>query len=155
MATLPPAVAAFLEGKRIVVAGVSRSGNTPATAIFRRLRDTGREVIPLNPNATEIEGQKCYADLSTIPGPIDGVMVVTHPSISANIAGAALDRGIKHIWFHRSFGAGSVSQAALDECRSRGVEPIEGGCPMMYCSPVDPGHRVFRWWLRLTHRIPG
>jgi len=36
-----------------------------------------------------------------------------------------------------------------------GVEPIEGGCPLMYCQPVDPGHRFFRWWLRLRHRIPG
>ena len=155
MPTLPPAVAAFLEGKRIVVAGVSRSGNAPANAILRRLRDAGHEVIPVNPNATEIEGRKCFADLSAIPDPIDGVMVVTHPSMAADIARAALDRGIRHIWFHRSFGDGSVSQEALDVCRSRGVEPIEGGCPLMYCPPVDPGHRVFRWWLRLSHRIPG
>lgn len=155
MRTLPPTVAAFLEGRRIAVAGVSRSGNTPANAIFRRLRDTGHEVIPVNPNATEIEGQKCYADLSAIPGTIHGVMVVTHPSVSASVARAALDRGIRHIWFHRSFGAGSVSQEAVDLCRARGVEPIEGGCPMMYCPPVDPAHRAFRWWLRCTHRIPG
>jgi len=154
MPSRPPAVAAFLEGKRIVVAGVSRSGNSPANAILRRLRDNGHEVVPLNPKAAEIEGEKCYADLNAVPGPIHGVMVVTHPSISADIARAALGLGIKHIWFHRSFGTGSVSQEALDLCRSRGIEPIEGGCPMMYRPPVDPAHRVFCWWLRLTHRIP-
>lgn len=153
--TLPPAVAAFLEGKRIVVAGVSRTGDTPANAIFRRLRDSGHEVIPLNPNATELEGQKCYATLDAIPDPVHGVMVVTHPSISAGITRAALDRGIKHIWFHRSFGDGSVSREALDMCRARGVEPIEGGCPMMYCGPVDPAHRIMRWWLRRGRRVPG
>ena len=148
-------MAAFLEGRRIVVAGVSRSGAAPANAISRRLRDSGHEVIPVNPNASEIDGQRCYPDVDSVPGPIHGVMVVTHPAASVDVARAALGRGVRHIWFHRSFGSGSVSPEALQICRDRGVEPIEGGCPLMYCPPVDPGHRCFRWWLRLRRRIPG
>jgi hypothetical protein len=35
------------------------------------------------------------------------------------------------------------------------VEPIVGGCPLMYCQPVDFAHRCFRWWLRWQHRVPG
>src|SRR5512141_1773650 len=155
MASIPSSVVAFLDGKRIVVAGVSRSGNAPANAIFRRLRDTGHEVIAVNPNAASVEGEKCYPDLRSAPEPIDGVMVVTHPSVAADIARSAIERGIKHIWFHRSFGSGSVSPEALAVCRAGGVEPIVGGCPLMYCHPVDPGHRFFRWWLRLRHRVPG
>lgn len=155
MSSIPPTVAAFLDGKRIVVAGVSRSGTAPANAIFRRLRDTGHEVIPVNPNAPEVEGERCYPDVRSVPGPIHGVMVVTHPSVSVDVARAALERGVKHIWFHRSFGSGSVSSEALQMCRDGGVEPVEGGCPLMYCRPVDPGHGLFRWWLRLRGRIPG
>ena len=155
MPDIPPAVAAFLEGKRIVVAGVSRSGKDAANAVFQRLRDTGHDAIPVNPNAAELEGAKCYPDIQSVPGPIDAVMVVTHPDVSVAIARAALDRGVKHIWFHRSFGSGSVSQEAVALCRAKGVEPIVGGCPLMYCQPVDPGHRFFRWWLRLRHRVPG
>jgi hypothetical protein len=105
--------------------------------------------------AAEVEGRTCYPDIHSVPGPIHGVMVVTHPSVSAEVARAAVERGIKHIWLHRSFGSGSVSPEALQVCRASGVEPIEGGCPLMYCQPVDPGHRFFRWWLRLRHRIPG
>lgn len=155
MTGIPQPVAAFLDGKRIVVAGVSRSGTAPANAIFRRLRDTGHDAIPVNPNAAEIEGQTCYSDVRCVPGPIDGVMVVTHPAVSADIARDAVARGVKHIWFHRSFGSGSVSPEAIQACRLGGVEPIVGGCPLMYCQPVDPGHRFFRWWLRLRRRIPG
>ncbi len=154
MTSVPAPIAAFLAGKRIVVAGVSRSGNSPANAIFRRLRDTGHEVVPVNPNAAEVEGQPCYADLRSVPGTIHGVMVVTHPSVSADVARAAIERGVKHIWFHRSFGSGSVSPEALQICRASGVEPLEGGCPLMHCEPIDPAHRFFRWWLRLRHRIP-
>ena len=155
MTSVPPAVAAFLEGRRIVVAGVSRSGNAPANAIFRRLRDTGHEAIPVNPNTRAIEGVACYPDIRSVPEAIHGVMVVTHQDVSADIARAALERGVRHIWFHRSFGAGSVSPDAIAACKAGGVEPIVGGCPLMYCGPVDPGHRFFRWWLRLQHRVPG
>lgn len=155
MANIPPAIVAFLAGDPIAVAGVSRAGNTPANAILRKLRDAGHQVIPINPNAAEIEGLACFPDLGSVPGPVHGVMVVTHPSVSASVALAAVERGVKHIWFHRSFGGGSVSPEALEVCRARGIEPIVGGCPLMYCQPVDLGHRCFRWWLRRQHRVPG
>lgn len=155
MPAMPAAVADFLAGRRIVVAGVSRSGNAPANAILRRLRDTGHEVIPVNPAARELEGLPCHPSVRDVPGTIDGVMVVTHPSVAAEVVRAALERGVKQIWFHRSLGSGSVADDALALCRAAGVEPIVGGCPLMYCGPVDPGHRFLRWWLRLRHRIPG
>lgn len=154
MTNIPQSVSEFLAGEKIVVAGVSRSGSTPANAIFRRLRDTGHEVIPINPNASELEGQHCYKDIRSVPDPIHGVMIVTHPSVSADVAREALERGVKHIWFHRSFGSGSVADEAVQLCRDRGVEPIVGGCPLMYCPPVDVGHKLFCWWLGLRHRVP-
>lgn len=155
MVPVPKPVAEFLAGRRIAVAGVSRAGNAPANAIFRRLRDCGHEVIPVNPAAAEVEGVRCFPDLASVPGPIHGVMVVTHPAVAAAVARVAVGRGIRHVWFHRSFGAGSVSPEAVRECRAGGVEPIVGGCPLMYCRPVDVGHRCFRWWLRLRRRVPG
>jgi predicted CoA-binding protein len=152
---VPPSVAAFLACRRIAVAGVSRSGNAPANAILRRLAETGHDVFAVNPSAVEIDGKPCYPSLAAIPEQVDAVMVVTHPSVAAAVTREALDRNIRHIWFHRSFGTGSVAAEAIELCRSRGVEPIEGGCPLMYCGPVDPAHRVFRWVLRLQRRVPG
>lgn len=154
MATIPQSVSTFLEGHRIAVAGVSRGGDQPANAIFKKLRNTGHEVIPINPKAGEVEGTKCYATLDEVPGSIDGVMIVTHPQMSAEVVRQAAKRGIKRIWFHRAFGDGSVSDDALRECERLGIEPIVGACPMMYCKPVDPFHFCFRWFLGLQHRIP-
>ena len=153
--SIPSSVAGFLACKRVAVAGVSRSGNAPANAIYRRLAETGHEVFAVNPNASRVEGKPCYPNLSSIPGVIEAVMVVTHPSAAAAVAREALDRNIRHIWFHRSYGDGSVAEEALQLCRARGVEPIEGGCPLMYCEPIDPAHRFFRWWLRLSRQVPG
>jgi hypothetical protein len=36
----------------------------------------------------------------------------------------------------------------------RGVDCIVGGCPMMYCTPVDFAHRCMRWILKLQNRVP-
>ena len=155
MPQVPPSVAAFLACRRIAVAGVSRSGNAPANAILRQLAETGHDVFAVNPSAAEIAGKPCYSSLAAIPERVEAVMVATHPSVAAAVARMALDMNIRHIWFHRSFGNGSVSAEAVELCRCRGVEPIEGGCPLMYCGPVDPAHRVLRWVLRLQRRVPG
>jgi hypothetical protein len=152
---LPVPVSEFLAGRRIAVAGVSRDGKLPANFIFKKLRASGYEAIPVNPNATEIDGTACYPDLASIPGDVDGVVVATHPKASAEVVRQAGARGVKQVWFHRSFGGGSVSAAALRECEKLGITPIVGGCPLMYCEPVDVAHRCFRWWLRLRKRVPG
>ena len=81
--------------------------------------------------------------------------MATHPSVSATLVREAAARGIRRVWFHRSFGDGSVSDEAVEACRSAGITPIMGGCPLMYCAPVDVAHRFFRWWLRLKRRVPG
>ena len=154
MKNVPSSVTEFLRGKRFAVAGVSRTTSEAANAIFRKLRDSGYEVVPINPRAGELEGVKCYADLASIPGNIDGVVVVTHPDAASEVVRQAAARGIRHVWFHRSFGTGSVSPAAIQACKKCGIEPIVGGCPLMYCEPVDFGHRCIRWWLGLQHRIP-
>jgi predicted CoA-binding protein len=147
-------VTAFLEGRRYAVAGVSRDKNMPANAIFRRLREAGYEVVPVNPKTDVVEGVRCYPDLASVPGSLDGVLGVTHPTVAADVVRQAAARGVRRVWFHRSFGEGSVSRDALEACAAAGIVPVEGGCPMMYCGKVDPAHRLFRWWFRMKGKIP-
>jgi predicted CoA-binding protein len=153
MDAISPLVADFLSARRLVVAGVSRSANQPANAIFRRLRDGGREVIPINPHADSLENAKCYPDLAAVPGVVDGLMVVVPPAAAESLVRQAAARGITRIWFHRSFGDGSVSQAAVTACAELGIRPIVGGCPLMVCPPVDVAHRCMRWLLSRRGRI--
>jgi predicted CoA-binding protein len=154
MATLPRSVADFLSGKRIAVAGVSRSGQQAANAIFRKLRDCGYEALPVNPATPEIEGVRCFPKVTSIPGAVDGVVIATHPKVAIEVVRESIDRGVTRVWFHRSFGQGSVSEEAVGECQARGIHCIVGGCPLMYCEPVDGAHRCFRWWLGLWRRVP-
>ena len=154
MLTVPESVADFLRGKRIAVAGVSRNGAQAANAVFRKLRDSGYEALPVNPAATEVEGVPCYPHLAAIPGAVDGVLSFTPPKAAIDVVRQCADCGIRRVWFHRSFGQGSVSDDAIRECQARRIQCIAGGCPMMYCAPVDGAHRCMRWFLRWRHRVP-
>ena len=109
MKRLPPSVAHFLESRRIAVAGVSRDKNQAANFVFRKLQDAGFETVPINPQAEEVEGVACYPDIASIPEPVDGVVIATHPDVSAQVVDQCAEAGIDRVWFHRSFGAGSVS----------------------------------------------
>jgi predicted CoA-binding protein len=155
MGKVPEPVAEFLSGKRVAVAGVSRQAGQAANAVYRKLRDAGYEVFPVNPNASEVEGAMAYPSLDAIPGSIDGVVVATHPATSVELVRQCAERGIRRVWFHRSFGTGSVSDEAVHECEARDIQCIVGGCPLMYCQPIDFGHRCMRWWLRRRGRVPG
>lgn len=154
MSPTPAPIEEFLRGRRIAVTGVSREGKLPANAIYRRLKEVGYDVVPVNPKAAEVEGATCYPDLRSVPGAIDGVMVASPPGSGAEIARQALERGVRRVWFHRSIGEGSVSEEAARVLRAGGVEPIVGGCPLMFCGKVDVFHRCMAWWLQRSGRVP-
>ena len=154
MATMPESVAAFLRGRRIAVAGVSRQPSQAANAVFGKLRRTGYEVFPINPNATHVEGVTCYRDVAAVPGTLDGVVIATPPDVAIRIVQQCHDHGVHRVWFHRSFGDGSVSEDAVRACHAYGIDGIVGGCPLMFCEPVDFGHRCMKWWLQRQGRVP-
>ena len=153
MPTLKESVDDFLAQKRIAVAGVSRQ-DAAANAIYRKLRGAGYEVFATNPKAKELEGDPCYPDLKSIPGGVDCVMIATAPQATEAVVRECAELGIGRVWMHRSFGEGSVSDAAVAFCRENNIEVIPGGCPMMFCEPVDFGHKCIRWWLNLTGGLP-
>ena len=154
MATLPGLVAEFLAGRTLAVAGVSRTGQSAGNPVFRKLRDAGYDVVPVNPQATELEGVRCYPDLASIGRPLDGVVIATHAAVTLSVAEQCASLGVPRVWMHRSVGPGSVSEDAVRFCDARGISCIAGGCPVMYCEPVDPVHRCMRWVLGRLGRVP-
>ena len=145
----------FLAGKRIAVTGVSRHPETHAgNAVYRRLRERGYDVFAVNPNADEVEGDRSYHDLRSIPGGVDGVVIATSPEHTDETMRECVDLGIKRVWMHRAFGHGSVSAAAAEDGRQHGISVIDGGCPCMFEPTADPGHKVMRVFSTLTGKLP-
>ena len=147
----------FLAQKRIAIAGVSRdkSRHPVGNLIYQRLKKTGHEVFALNPHMQTFEGDRCYPDVRSSPGGVDGVVIITRPETTEQIVRECGDVGVRRVWMHQSIGKGSsVSAAAVEYCRRQGISVIAGACPMMYGEGVDFGHTCMRWMLSLTGGLP-
>ena len=67
----------FFKEKQIAIAGVSRKPKKFGSVVFRELVDKGYEVLPVNPNAEEIEGVACYKDVEALPDKVESLLIVT------------------------------------------------------------------------------
>ena len=148
----------FLSQQRLAVAGVSRSKDSPgaANAIYRRLRDNGYQVYAVNPNADEVEGDRCYHTVKDIPEKIDGIVIATPESATEQVVHDCADAGITRVWMHNgihSLGT-SVSKSAVEFCQQHNMSVIAGACPLMFGKPSDGFHRFMRQTLGLFGQLP-
>ena len=61
------------------------------------LRGSGCEVFSVNPNANEVESTRCYPDLGSIPGPIDRIVIATHPRNARDIVRQCIERRVRQV----------------------------------------------------------
>ena len=155
MTTIKDAASTFLAHRRVAVTGVSREAKGHGgNVVYTRLRDRGYEVFPVNPNATEVEGDPCFPDLRSIPGGIDAVVIATRPEVAEGTMRECADLGIGHVWMHRGPGPGSVSDSAAAYGREHGIAVIDGGCPCMFDPTADLGHKAMRFVFTLAGNVP-
>src|ERR687897_3157320 len=115
MPSIKHAAGEFLANRRIAVTGVSRKpDNHGSNVVYQRLRARGYEVFAVNPNADEVEGDRCYHDLGSIPGGVEAVVIGTRPELAEATMRECAELGITQVWMHRGPGAGSVSEAATE-----------------------------------------
>jgi len=153
MQDIKEAATEFLANKRVAVTGVSRTPRTHGSnTVYKRLRERGYEVFAVNPNADQVEGDPSYKDLASIPGGVDAVVIATRPEFAEQTMRECDELGIKHVWMHWGSGGTSVSAAATDYGRQRGITVIDGGCPLMFGPTADIGHKLMR--VVLARRVP-
>ena len=145
MQSINQAAAVFLASRRVAVTGVSRTPQTHgANNVYRRLRERGYQVFAVNPNTDQVEGDRCYQDLKSIPGGVQAVVIGTRPGIADDTIRECAELGITRVWMHRGPGAGSVSAAATSYGRAHAITVIDGGCPLMFAPTADLGHKIMR-----------
>lgn len=149
------AASEFLASHRVAVTGVSHAPQGHGSnVVYQRLRERGYEVFAVNPNAEKVEGDRCYHDLRSIPGGVEAVVIGTKPETAESTMRECAELGIKQVWMHRSFGGGSVSAAATEYGRERGITVIDGGCPLMFDPVSDGAHKAFRLVCTLAGTAP-
>jgi len=111
------------EATTIAVVGASRHEKKAAHRIPRRLLKAGFTVIPVNPHADEILGQKAYS-LADIPVPVDIVDVFRPSEEAAGVAEQAAAIGAKALWLQMEI----TSEEARDIATKAGMDFVEDTC---------------------------
>jgi predicted CoA-binding protein len=150
----PADIKDFLAGTRIAVVGASDNPKSFARTIYRELREHGYEPVAVNPNASRVDGDVCYPDLRSVPGELDGVLVMINRDRTSSVVNACIDRGVPRVWLFKGIGgASAVDERAVELCRQHGIRVIAGACPMMFLEPVGGAHRFHRMIRRLNHSL--
>jgi len=110
--------------KTIAIVGLSPKPERPSYFVGTYLKSEGYRIIPVNPRADEILGEKSYPDLLSIPEPVDMVDVFRNPDECVEIAKQAVQIGAKTLWLQLrvvNLEAASIAEAGgltviMDRC---------------------------------------
>jgi predicted CoA-binding protein len=121
----------FLDSQPIALVGVSRNPKKFGYAVFKELKEKGMKLIPVNPQAEEIMGEKTYPNVKMLPPEVQSIIVFTKKDQTASVIRDAKERGIKQIWIQQM----ADSKEALDELKDSGINFITGECILMHYKP--------------------
>ncbi|MDK1029223.1 MAG: CoA-binding protein [Anaerolineae bacterium] len=110
--------------KTIATVGLSTNPAKVSNEIGAYLQNAGYRVIPVNPKADEILGEKSYPDLLSIPVPIDVVQIFRKPEDVPPVVEAAIKVGAKVVWMQE----GIVNEEAAEVGREAGLKVVMDAC---------------------------
>ena len=117
--------------------GASSSPERPSNGVFARLLAAGYRVVPVNPKESSVHGQRAYASLSDVPGPVDIVDVFRRPEHTPEVAEQAVAIGAKVLWLQ----SGIWNEAAAARATAGGLRVVMDECIGVAHSRLRIGHR--------------
>ena len=139
----------FVQGKRLVIIGLSRGGKKFGNIAYKELKARGYSLYAIHPQAQEIEGVPCYPNLAALPGQVDGVLVSVPPQKAKAVLQEVAATGIKNVWLQQ----GSESGEVLAQAKQLGLNVVSGKCILMYAPPVRGAHGLHRFVMKLIGQL--
>ena len=121
-----PAEKILRSAHTIAVVGLSANPQRPSHGVARYLQRAGYRIIPVNPNVAEVLGERAYATLSELPGPVDVVEVFRRSDFAGAIVDDAIAVGAGAVWLQD----GVVDEAAAARARAAGLDVVMDDCMM-------------------------
>jgi hypothetical protein len=114
------------EAETIAVVGLSSNPDRPSHDVAEFLRSSGYRIVPVNPNETEVLGERAYPSLLDVPEDIriDVVDVFRRAELTPEIAEQAVARGAKVLWLQE----GIVNDDARRIGEDGGLTVVMGAC---------------------------
>jgi predicted CoA-binding protein len=120
---------ALLGNSRVIaVVGLSSKPHRPSHEVAEYLQRNGYRIIPVNPNETEVLGERAYPSLADIPGDVhvDVVDVFRRAEFTPEVARAAVAIGAHALWLQE----GIVNEEAARIATDAGLDVVMGICMM-------------------------
>jgi len=114
----------LLSAKTIASFGLSSSDEKESYWIVSYLQEQGYRIIPVNPTATEILGEKVYPNLESIPEKVDVVQVFRKSEDVPPVVESAIKIGAKVVWMQE----GIVNEEAAQKAREAGLQVVMDAC---------------------------
>jgi predicted CoA-binding protein len=111
-------------GKTIAVVGLSSNPMRASHEVAEYLKGAGYRIIPVNPNETEVLGEKAYARLEDVPEPVDIVDVFRRAEEVGAVAESAIKIKAKVLWMQ----LGIENADAAEKARAAGLVVVENAC---------------------------
>ena len=108
----------------IAVVGLSGKRYRPSYGVAEYLKRSGYRIIPVNPNETEVLGERAYPDLDSLPEPVDMVDIFRRSEHVPDIVEAAIRIGAKAIWMQE----GVIHEAAARRAKEAGLTVVMDRC---------------------------
>jgi hypothetical protein len=141
----------FLAQKTLAIVGVSRNGKKFGNAILKDLTKLGYRLLPVHPEAAEVDGVQAFPSFASLPEPVGGVIVCVPPARAESVVKEAAAHGVRRVWLQQ--GAGSAE--AITFCQQNGISVVNGECVLMYPKPTTSWvHSAHRWVWDLIGRTP-
>jgi predicted CoA-binding protein len=112
------------ESKTIAVVGLSSNPSRPSFGVTEYMQGAGYRIIPVNPNETEVLGEKSYARLEDVREKIDIVNIFRRAEDVAPVVESAIRIGAKVVWMQ----SGIENEEAAERARAAGLVVIEDAC---------------------------
>jgi hypothetical protein len=140
----------FLAPRKMAIAGASRNPKKFGGSVFQELKEKGFELYPINPNAEEIQGVKCYKSVNDLPADVEHLLILTPKYETELVAHAAVKKGIKMIWIQQQ----SETAVAVKTIEDAGIPIIYKKCIMMFADPVKSVHGFHRFLVKTFGGYP-
>lgn len=111
----------------IAVVGLSDNPMRTSYGIARYLQQAGYRIVPVNPEVTEVLGERAYPNLQTVPYDIDLVNMFRRSSLVGVHVDEAIDKGANMVWMQ----LGVVDHAAAEHARRAGLDVVMNRCIMV------------------------
>jgi predicted CoA-binding protein len=140
----------FLTPKKMAIAGVSRDEKKFGYQIYHDLTEKGFEIFPINPNADNIKGSKCYRNVSELPDDVKHLLIITPKEQTEAIVSEGISKGIKNMWIQQM----SETKESIALAEKNGINVITHYCIYMFTEPVKGFHRFHRGLTKLFGKYP-